>query len=215
MLADLLQDMKVDQKVSIHSISRGKLLIEKTGNLSEGVTDIVFLMVGVLLTAACDKFVEIICCCCIIHIIVWYVTPVWRVKQCPDKCCFKVWNRWQSLAVKFGLYGDSLLFPNQFSAPHTKHDVSCTFGHCHAGAIRHWYAGELLVNVSYQHFLCPQITVWTSMEDWCYRLITAELPQHCSFCIGHESQWWANTCPMLYISRLKFQRVWHSNKMDL
>jgi len=62
--------MKVDQEVSSHSISNGKLLIEETGNLSDGVSDIVLLMVGVLLTAACDKFVEIICCCCVSHIIV-------------------------------------------------------------------------------------------------------------------------------------------------
>jgi len=60
----------VDHKVSLHSISHGKLLIEETGNLSEGVTDIVLLMVGVLLTPACDKFVEIICRCCISHVIV-------------------------------------------------------------------------------------------------------------------------------------------------
>jgi hypothetical protein len=62
--------MKVDKKVSLHSIGHGKLLIEETGNLSEGVTDIVLLMVGVLITAACDKYVEIICCCCVSHIIV-------------------------------------------------------------------------------------------------------------------------------------------------
>jgi len=66
----MLADMKVDHKVSLHSISYSKLLIEETCNLSEGVTDMVLLMVGVCPTAACDKFVENICCCCVSHIIV-------------------------------------------------------------------------------------------------------------------------------------------------
>jgi len=59
----MLADMKADHKVSLHSISYGKLLIEETCSLSEGVTDMVLLMVGVHPTAACDKFVENICCC--------------------------------------------------------------------------------------------------------------------------------------------------------
>jgi hypothetical protein len=151
-----------DQKISLHSVSHRKLLIGETGNLSEGVTNIFLLMVGVLLTAACDKSVKIICCCCISHIIVWSLTLVWQVKQYPDKCCFKVWNRWQLLAVKFGLCGDSLLFPNQTSVADTKPAASCTFVHCHSGALHHQHVGELLVNVSCQHFLCPQITLWTS-----------------------------------------------------
>jgi hypothetical protein len=66
----MLADMNVDHKVSLHSISHGTLLIEETCDLSEGVTDIVLLIVAVHPTAACDKFVEIICCCCVSHIIV-------------------------------------------------------------------------------------------------------------------------------------------------